>query len=99
MIRHPCARTRAASKFDDLLVRADSILNDPDARNKVFHETKQTLLEDAPTAFVFHPLNYHMWRPYVVGSDLEPNFAGFRAVVYLNSNLHRTVYINNLIGS
>jgi ABC-type oligopeptide transport system substrate-binding subunit len=87
-----------SQKFDDLLTKADTILNDPAQRDDVFYQMEQTLLEDAPAAFVFHPLNYHMWRPWVVGSDLEPNFAGFRAVVYLNSNVHRTVYINNSIN-
>jgi ABC-type transport system substrate-binding protein len=88
-----------SDKFDELIVRADGILDDPEARDEVFFEAERTLLEDAPAAFVFHPLNYHIWRPYVVGSDLETNFAGFRAVVYLNTSVHRTVYINNLIGS
>lgn len=88
-----------SEKFDELLNLADTILDDPEYRDDVFRQAEVTLLEDAPAAFVFHPLNYHMWKPYVVGSDLEPNAAGFRAVVYLNTNVHRTVYINNLIGS
>jgi len=87
-----------SEKFDDLLVKADSVLDDPAKRDDLFYQMEQTILEDAPAAFVFHPLNYHMWRPWVVGADLEPNFAGFRAVVYLNSNVHRTVYINKSIN-
>jgi oligopeptide transport system substrate-binding protein len=87
-----------SEKFDDLLTKADMILNDPAARDEVFYQMEQTLLDDAPAAFVFNPVNYHMWRPYIVGSDLEQNAAGFRAVVYLNSSVHRTVYVNKSIN-
>jgi oligopeptide transport system substrate-binding protein len=87
-----------SEKFDNLIVKADGILNDPAARDDAFYQAEQTLLEDAPAAFVFHPLNYHVWKSYVAGSDLETNFAGFKAVVYLNSNVHRTTYITKNIG-
>jgi oligopeptide transport system substrate-binding protein len=87
-----------SEKFDALLAKADTILNDEAARDDVFYQMEQTILEDAPAAFVYHPVNTHIWRPWVAGSDFEQNTAGFRAIVYLNSNVHRTAYINNKIN-
>lgn len=86
-----------SEKFEDLIDQADAEFDDQEKRGDLFYQAEQTLLEDAPAAFVFHPLLYHMWKPYVVGADLEQNAAGFQAVVYLNTSFHRTVYINNLI--
>ena len=63
--------------FDKLVTEGGAITNDPAARSKAMKDAERLLVEDAPGAFVYHPLVGQMHKPYRKGSWKEPNATGY----------------------
>ena len=63
--------------FDKLVTEGGAITNDPAARSKAMKDAERLLVEDAPGAFVYHPLVGQMHKPYRKGSWKDPNATGY----------------------
>lgn len=84
-----------SEKFEDLLRQADSEFESPEKRDDLFLQAERVLVEECPAVFVFHPTFWQLWKPFLVGQELEPNKVGSRSWVYLNNVIYRDWYINN----
>lgn len=84
-----------SEKFEDLLRQADSEFESSEKRNDLFLQAERVLVEECPAVFVFHPTFWQLWKPFLVGEELEANKVGSRSWVYLNNVIYRDWYINN----
>ena len=57
--------------FDKLVAEGGAITDDPAARSKMMKDAERMLVEDAPGAFVYHPLVGQLHKPYRKGSWKE----------------------------
>ena len=64
--------------FDALMTAADAEVRDPDHRMALYREAERLLVEDVAGVFLWHRQRAQVWKPYLKGSALEPNAAGFR---------------------
>jgi ABC-type transport system substrate-binding protein len=63
--------------FDKLVTEGGAITNDPAARSKAMKDAERLLVEDAPGAFVYHPLIGQLQKPYRKGSWKDANSTGY----------------------
>ena len=73
--RHPWYNER----FEDLVLRANVLVGDPDRRTRLYQEAEEILVREVGGVFLWHTLINEMWRPYVRGAALETNRWGYRA--------------------
>ena len=73
--RHPWHNQR----FEELVLRANVLVGDPDRRTRLYQEAEEILVRDVGGVFLWHTLINEMWRPYVRGAALETNKWGYRA--------------------
>lgn len=73
--RHPWFNER----FEDLVLRANVLVGDPDRRTELYREAEEILVREVGGVFLWHTLINEMWRPYVRGAALETNRWGYRA--------------------
>lgn len=64
------------ARFDELVKRAGAFTGDPDERIKLFQEAERMLVENAGGIFVLHRTQPMLYRPYLVGSELEADDIG-----------------------
>jgi len=68
-----------SENFDKLVVDASSLL-DKKKRDEMFKEAEKILVEDVGGIFLWYQTPGVLWKPYVKGSDLEPDKYGMTAL-------------------
>lgn len=64
--------------FDELMTAAGAEVRDPRRRISLYREAERLLVEDVAGVFLWHRQRAQVWKPYLKGSALEPNAAGYR---------------------
>jgi ABC-type oligopeptide transport system substrate-binding subunit len=67
-------------EFDRLVREAAAFTGDTNERIKMFQQAERILVEDVPGVFVYHRTVGDLYRPYLVGSELEPDSNGIAAI-------------------
>jgi ABC-type oligopeptide transport system substrate-binding subunit len=84
-------------QYDDLVKKAASFTGDPATRTKMFQDAERILVSDVGAVFINHRTVADLYKPYVKGSELEPDKNGFAAMHwpgYSNeSTMISTVYV------
>jgi ABC-type oligopeptide transport system substrate-binding subunit len=82
------------AEFDAQIKKAASFTGDPAARVKMFQDAEKLLVSDVGGVFIYHRTVADLYRPYLKGSELEPDKNGFAA-------MHWPGYANmsTLVGS
>jgi peptide/nickel transport system substrate-binding protein/oligopeptide transport system substrate-binding protein len=86
-------------EFDQLVNQAASFVGDPAERSQMFKDAERILVEDVGGIFLIHRTPGNIYRPYVKGSELEPDKTGVAAwhwpgIEDINM-LSFTMYISN----
>ncbi len=68
------------TQFDELVKKAASFTGDPKERIKMFQDAERMLVTDAPAVFIYHRYQSDLYRPYLKGSELEPDLNGVAAI-------------------
>ena len=88
--------TRA--QYDMLVKQAASFTGDSATRTKMFQDAERILVSDVGAVFINHRTVADLYKPYLKGSELEPDNNGFAAMHwpgYLNmSTLVGSLYIS-----
>jgi ABC-type transport system substrate-binding protein len=81
-------------EFDNQVKKAAAFTGDPASRVKMFQDAEKLLVSDVGGVFIYHRTVGDLYRPYMKGSELEPDKNGFAA-------LHWPGYaaMNALVGS
>jgi ABC-type oligopeptide transport system substrate-binding subunit len=87
------------AKFDALMKDATSLSGNQARRDQEFKDAEKILVDDAGGVFIYHVTPGNIYKPYVKGSELEPDKTGVAAwhwpgledVGVLNS----TIYVSN----
>src|SRR6185503_5397457 len=91
------------AQFDDLVKKAAAFTGDPNERIKMFQDAEKLLVEDVPAVFLIHRTAGDLYRPYLKGSELEPDANGFAAQHWPgfagDSLLVSTMYISKDVAS
>jgi ABC-type oligopeptide transport system substrate-binding subunit len=66
--------------FDDLVKKAASFTGDPNERIKMFQDAEKVLVEDVGGIFIYHRTAGDLYKPYLKGSELDPDSNGFAAM-------------------
>jgi ABC-type transport system substrate-binding protein len=89
------------AEFDKLVDEA-SASNDQTGRIAQFQAAEKILVEDVGGIFLWHRVNSGLLKPYVGGSQLEPNKAGFSGIQWPGMSAYSTVpgsmYIKNNVS-
>jgi ABC-type oligopeptide transport system substrate-binding subunit len=82
------------SQFDDEVKKAASFTGDPAQRTQMFQDAEKLLVSDVGGVFIDHRTVADLYKPYLKGSELEPDKNGYAA-------LHWPSYANmsTLVGS
>lgn len=85
-------------EFDQLITDASSYTGDPEVRTQMFMDAEGILVEDVGAAFIYHATPGQIYRPYLHGSELEPDNVGISAIHWPNwesiGMLMSTTYIS-----
>jgi len=91
------------AKFDDMVKKAASFTGDPAERIKMFQDAEKLLVEDVGGVFIDHRTAGDLYRPYLKGTELEPDNNGFAAQHWPgfagDSKLLSTMYISKDVAS
>jgi ABC-type oligopeptide transport system substrate-binding subunit len=68
------------SQYDDMVKKAASFTGDPNERIKMFQDAEKLLVTEAPGVFIYHRYQSDLYRPYLKGSELEPDQNGVAAI-------------------
>lgn len=68
------------TQFDDMVKKAASFTGDPAERTKMFQDAEKLLVEDVGGIFIYHRTVGDLYRPYLKGTELEPDKNGFAAI-------------------
>ena len=63
-------------EFDQLVNTAASFVGDPAERSQMFKDAERILVEDVGGIFLIHRTPGSIYRPYIKGSELEPDKTG-----------------------
>lgn len=63
-------------RFDQLIEEASGLVGDPERRHQMFREAERILIEDVGMIPVYHATPGVIWKPYLAGSELEPDRVG-----------------------
>jgi ABC-type oligopeptide transport system substrate-binding subunit len=89
--------------FDAQVKKAASFAGDPTTRTRMFQDAERLLVEDAGGAFIYHRTVADVYKPYLKGSELEPDKNGFAAMHWPNysslSALVGSMYISRDVAS
>jgi ABC-type oligopeptide transport system substrate-binding subunit len=66
--------------FDQQVKAAASFTGDPATRIKMFQDAERLLVTDVGGAFIYHRTVADLYKPYLKGSELEPDKNGFAAL-------------------
>src|SRR5207302_3133269 len=67
-------------QFDDMVKKAASFTGDPAERTKMFQDAEKLLVTEAPGVFIYHRYQSDIYKPYLKGSELEPDQNGVAAI-------------------
>ncbi len=91
------------AQYDEMVKKAASFTGDPAERIKMFQEAEKLLVTDVPAVFIYHQTVGDLYKPYLKGSELEPDKNGFAAMhwpSYANmSTLVGSMYISKDVGN
>jgi len=82
------------AQYDDDIKKAASFTGDPATRVKMFQDAEKLLVSDVGSVFIDHRTVADVYKPYLKGSELEPDKNGMAA-------MHWPTYANmsTLVGS
>ncbi len=66
--------------FDKLVNDASALSGDPTKRNQMFQDAEKILVDDAGGIFLYHATPGNIWRPYIKGTELDPDKVGLAAM-------------------
>lgn len=66
--------------FDDMVKKAGAFTGAAAERTKMFQDAEKLLVTEAPGVFVYHRYQSDLYRPYLKGSELEPDKNGVAAI-------------------
>lgn len=69
-----------STAFDDMVKKAASFTGDPAQRVQMFQDAEKLLVTEAPGVFIYHRYQSDLYRPYLKGSELEPDQNGVAAI-------------------
>ena len=91
------------TEYDDLVKKAAAFTGDPATRTKMFQDAERILVSDVGGVFIQHRTVADIYKPYLKGSELEPDKNGFAAMhwpTYANmSTLVGSLYISKDVGN
>jgi len=91
------------AQYDEMVKKAASFTGDPAERTKMFQEAEKLLVSDVPAVFIYHQTVGDLYKPYLKGSELEPDKNGFAALHwpgYANmSTVVGSLYISKDVGN
>jgi ABC-type oligopeptide transport system substrate-binding subunit len=64
------------AQFDKLVTDATSLSGDPALRSKMFKDAEKILVDDVGGIFIYHQTPGWIYRPYLKGSEFEPDKTG-----------------------
>jgi ABC-type oligopeptide transport system substrate-binding subunit len=68
------------SQYDDMVKKAASFTGDPATRVQMFQDAEKLLVSDVGGVFIYHRTVADLYKPYLKGSELEPDRNGFAAM-------------------
>jgi peptide/nickel transport system substrate-binding protein/oligopeptide transport system substrate-binding protein len=68
------------AQFDEMVKKAASFTGDPNERIKMFQDAEKLLVTEAPGVFIYHRYQSDLYRPYLKGTELEPDQNGVAAI-------------------
>ena len=87
------------AQFDQLVTDASSLVGDNAKRDQMFKDAEKILVDDVGGIFIYHATPGNIYRPYLVGEELEPDKTGVAAWHWPGIEdigmLAFTMYINN----
>ncbi len=89
--------------FDAQVKKAAAFTGDPATRVKMFQDAEKLLVSDVGAAFIYHRTVADLYKPYLKGSELEPDKNGFAAMHWPGygneSTLVGSMYISKDVAS
>jgi peptide/nickel transport system substrate-binding protein/oligopeptide transport system substrate-binding protein len=87
------------AEFNELVKKAASFTGDTNERIKMFQDAERLLVEDVGGIFLYHQTPADLYRPYLKGTELEPDDNGVAAIHWPGfstfSQLVGSMYIGN----
>jgi ABC-type transport system substrate-binding protein len=68
------------AQYDDAIKKAAAYTGDPATRIKMFQDAEKILVSDVGAVFIDHRTVADIYKPYLKGSELEPDKNGFAAI-------------------
>jgi ABC-type oligopeptide transport system substrate-binding subunit len=68
------------TQFDDMVKKAAAFTGDPAERIKMFQDAEKLLVTEAPGVFIYHRYQSDIYKPYLKGTELEPDQNGVAAI-------------------
>jgi len=89
--------------FDAQVKAAASFTGDPATRVKMFQDAEKLLVSDVGGVFIYHRTVADLYKPYLKGTELEPDRNGFAAMHWPGygneSTLIGTMYVSRDVAS
>jgi ABC-type transport system substrate-binding protein len=89
--------------FDEQVQKAASFTGDPAIRTRMFQDAERLLVEDVGAVFIYHRTVADLYKPYLKGSELEPDKNGMAAMHWPGftnmSTLVGSMYISNEVAN
>lgn len=86
-------------EFDQLVKDASALTGDDAKRTQMFKDSEKILVEDVGAVFIYHATPGNMYKPYLKGTELEPDKVGLAAWHWPGLEdigmLFPTLYISN----
>jgi peptide/nickel transport system substrate-binding protein/oligopeptide transport system substrate-binding protein len=85
--------------FDKLVQDAGVFVGDPEARFQMYRDAEKILVDDVGGIFIYHLTPGNIYKPYMKGSELDPDKTGVAAWHWPNTEsvgmLLYTLYVSN----
>ena len=86
------------AEFDRLVIEATSLVGDNAKRDQEFKDAEKILVDDVGGIFIYHSTPGFIYKPYMKGSELEPDKTGVAAWHWPNTEsvgmLMYTLYVS-----
>jgi len=87
------------AEFDTLVTEASSLVNDNAKRDQMFKDGEKILVDDVGGVFIYHVTPGAIYKPYMKGTELEPDKTGVAAwhwpFIETGGMLPYTLYVSN----
>ncbi|HEX2909522.1 MAG TPA: peptide ABC transporter substrate-binding protein [Chloroflexia bacterium] len=91
------------AQFDSMVKKAASFTGDPAQRIQMFQDAEKLLVTEAPGVFIYHRYQSDLYKPYLKGTELEPdqnNVAALHWPGFSNfSTLVGSIYISKDVSN